>query len=326
MKKVYLIIAAAFSVPSYAQELVVKANATLMVSSGTDLYFSGLTLTPSANLVLSGQTLEKDTAVSNSFGSTYVSSTYRFSDTPVFSGNIRMQYPESTLNGLNESSLQLAVYNGTSWQAAGTSTSNTTDNYVQATGIAGIPLGELILTNGAVLPMEWGDVSALRQGAAVKVQWYTLQERNIDHFDVERSTDGLAWSMAIAAVKATNKPSRTDYEQTDMPGYYGRLYYRIRYTDRDGRFAFSKTVSVAPVNTIAPIFINPNPANSHFMLSGIAANDIRKVDMINTTGSLVRTWKGGQMSFNISGLPAGVYYLRITIRDGYTISLPLSVR
>lgn len=325
MSKIYLMLSSILlAMPCYAQEMVVGPDAELYISPKTDLYLSGLTLTPSANFSMSDRTIQRDTAVTHAFNHTYVRRTYSFSDTTLFSGTIRIDYRDGELDTLSESSLQVSFYNGSSWQAAGVSTVNAAGNYVSASGVSGLLIGELILANSTALPLEWGDISATRQDRFVVVNWYTMHEKNVTHFDLERSVDGMGWTTAIAAIPAGNNPARRDYEQKDKPGHYGRVYYRIKQTDTDGRFSFSKTVSVEMGGS--PVVLSPNPADNHFRISGVPASDIQKVELLNATGARVRSWKGNQLGFDLSGLTTGVYYLKISLTKGYIINLPLSVR
>lgn len=327
MRKIYLILSAILlTLPCHAQEMAVAPDAELYISAGTDLYLSGLTLTPSAGFTMSDRSILRDTAVTHTFGNAYVQRTYAFSDTTLFSGAIRINYLEGELDGLNESSLQVGVYNGSAWQTAGAATVSSADNYVSVSGITGLPLGELILADGIALPLTWGDISATGQGQLVVVKWYTMQERNIAHFDLQRSSDGIGWTTVIAGIPARNQATRADYEQTDKPGYYGRIYYRIKQTDADGRFSFSRAVAVVMENDGGLVVLSPNPAGTYFNISGIPAATIQQVDLLHATGRLVRSWKGNQHHFSVSGLSAGVYYLKIRTTAGGLVRLPLSVR
>ena len=326
MRKIYQIaLMATFAVPCGAQEMVVGTNGAMTIKAGTDVYFSGMILTPSSDLTISNRSLQKDTGLSHSFTGTYASRTYRFSDTVLFSGNIQVNYLAGELNGLTESTLQLGIYNGNSWQSAGSTSVDSINNYVKATGIAGVPFGELLLSSSTILPLEWGDVFASRQGALVTVRWYTLQERDVDHFELERSNDGMSWTTAIAGIAPGNKPFRTDYVQKDVPGHYGRLYYRVKQTGIDGRSSFSRIVSVAGGNDVNPVSVYPNPAKSYVTLSGVLPEDIHQVTLVNMMGALIKTWKGNQTTFAVSDLPAGVYYLKVHIVNGM-INVPFCIQ
>lgn len=327
MRKICLsILTAALAAGASAQELSVTAAGTMTVMPGAGFYFSQLELLPSTAFSLSNQSVRKDTTVTHSFSNPYANRTYPFSSPAVFSGDVMIHYNDGELNGITETSLQLGVYNGTTWQSAGTTTVNVTDDYILTSGISAQPLGELIMTNAIPLPLQWGEVSALRQGVAIRVQWSTLREQDVDHFDVERSTDALHWNKAITGIPARNSSGRSDYSQDDYPGYDGLLYYRIRRSDRNGETALSKVVTVNGNHHSTSVVLSPNPARGHFSISGLEPASIGQVDLLNAAGVPVKTWNGYQPQFALPELPAGLYFLRIRTTGGTIHSQGLSVK
>lgn len=295
-----------------AQQMTVKTG-TLTVSPNTNFYFAGLTLTPSATFTVSDNVLSKDTAVTDTFTSTYVSRTYRFSGSPVFSGTIGIKYQDGELNGLSESSLQLGGYNGSSFQAIGNTTIDSVNDYLTASGINSYPMQELIMTTGVALPLRLINVSAIRQHSTVKVRWEATQEYGVKHYDVQRSTDGIHWTTAISGLPAKNIPYRSVYEATDAPGFDGVLFYRIRQVDIDEAVFFSRIVSVAAYSTRGLVTIMPNPARDHFAVLGIEQEKVVAVDLLDASGHLVRQWKQNQASYELASLPPGIYYVRVHI-------------
>lgn len=308
-----------------AQQMVVKTG-SLVVSPNTNFYFAGLTLTPSATFTISNTTLSKDTVTSATFANTYVSRTYRFSDTPVFSGAIRINYLDTELNGLADSSLQVGSYNGSSFQALGTNTVNTVDNYVLTTGISSYPLQELILTTGVALPLRIISVSAIRQETVVAIKWETAQEYHVRHYDVQRSTDGIRWTTAISGVSAKNVPYSSIYQIIDAPAFDGQLFYRVRQVDINGAVFLSSVVSVARHNTSGHAIIMPNPAKDNFIILDVDRKNIVAVDVLNATGRLVRHWQQGQNTYDLTSLSTGLYYIQIQTINKNIIHKQIIVR
>jgi len=326
MRKIYVLwIAAILSPPVIAQELRVNAGAELTILPGTDLSINGLALSPSSRLNLADQLIQKDVVVLHPL-STYIERTHRFSSPLVFTGSIQINYLDAELNGLNESSLRLGIYNGSVWQSAGTSIAQPGSNYVFTSGLSNQSISELTLTTSVALPLQWGRLSAIRQGESVSVTWTTEQEHNVSHFDVERSFDGLNWTVAIANIPSGGRSSGFGYAQTDRPNHKGRIYYRIRQTDVDRRYTISRVVTVAAEGELPFVTIGPNPASSYFNLSGMDAAAIAKVELLNAGGLLVQTWKGNQTRFMLGKLPRGTYYLRIQMTGGEVVSKQLQVR
>lgn len=305
--------------PLMAQQIAVGSGGQVTLYTGSSLSGNGLTLTPTAPFTLTSSTLDRSSAVTHPFSNPYVTRVFTFTTTPPdFSGVITFQYDESELNGLSEAGLSILVYNGSSWQNAGLSTPDPANNTVIATGLTNLSLGELILAGSLALPLTWGAVTAQRQTTDVVVTWNTEQEQQVSHFDVERSKDGQTWTTALARIVATNQAMRHTYQQTDKPSYHGLLYYRIRQTDLDGRYTLSRIVQVAPEQTNNLIQVQPNPASSWFAIAGILPEKINTVAMYNTSGALLKTWKGPQTKYELPAVGTGSYYLRIVLTSGVT--------
>lgn len=310
-----------------AQQITVGTNGSLVLYTGSSLSGNGLILTPSSPVTLTGTTIDRNSAVTNPFGNPYVTRVYLVNPTPLlFSGDIQFAYDESELNGLTETSLQLITWNGSAWQIAGTSTDDPAANTVTATGISSLSLGELILAAGLALPLRWGAVAASRNQGSVLIRWTTEQEDQVSHFDIERSTNGSQWTVALAHIPATNQQAAHEYRQTDKPNYSGGLYYRIRQTDLDGRHSLSKVVIVGPENASGGLTVHPNPANEYFQLSGPEAAQIGQVELYNASGMLLKTWKGYQDRYTLPALTAGSYYLRLHQGNGRVENRQIIVR
>lgn len=328
MKSMYvLLLPILLSGSLWAQQVQVGSGASVLLYPGSSLSGNGLVLTPSTPTTLSGFTIDNSTTVAHPFSPAYVTRVYQFNPAgPSFSGDIRFNYTDGELNGLTESSLQLIVYNGTAWQVAGISSNEATLNYVEASGITNLLLGEVILASSLALPLRWGAVTAARQQGTVTIRWITEQEHQVSHFDVERSTDGLHWSTVIAGIAAGNQSHRREYVQTDKTVHSGALYYRIRQTDIDGRTTISKVAIVAAWRGTDQLIVQPNPATSYFSLAGIAASGIVQVGLYTSGGALIKTWKGYHQSYTLPTLVAGIYYTRIHLTNGHTVSRQLAVK
>ncbi|MDB5253000.1 MAG: C-terminal target protein [Flaviaesturariibacter sp.] len=82
----------------------------------------------------------------------------------------------------------------------------------------------------------------------VNITWETLQELTVDHFDVERSADGVTYTT-VATFQAKgdtssahwNKYSFTDRNAATVSA---RIFYRLRSLDIHGNPYYSKVVSI----------------------------------------------------------------------------------
>ncbi len=93
------------------------------------------------------------------------------------------------------------------------------------------------------LPIELLDISAKTQRDAIRVDWSTASETNNDYFTIERSFDGRDF-QAIGTVPG--KGTTTDlsvYTFLDKNPERGINYYRVKQTDFDSQYSYSRVVN-----------------------------------------------------------------------------------
>ncbi len=79
-------------------------------------------------------------------------------------------------------------------------------------------------------------------------------------------------------------------------------------------------------NTVATQWqVAPNPATTHFYLSGGDISSLRELKLLNLNGIALQVWQprefsNGRISFNSKLLASGIYYLQLTENDG-TVSV-----
>lgn len=164
------------------------------------------------------------------------------------------------------------------------------------------------------LPVEWLSFGADAGAKQVDLQWETTPEPDNAGFHVERSATGNEW-LAIGQVTARPGPNQR-YDFTDNAPLNGTSYYRLRQTDLDGRVTYS------PVETVVFygedfLEVFPNPATDEVNVRLPAGAEI--LGLLDVTGRNTRIifdGQDGQRKANVSGLPAGVYFLRVRLADG----------
>ncbi len=81
-------------------------------------------------------------------------------------------------------------------------------------------------------------------GNSIALNWSTATETNNDYFDVERSIDGITYSNLGTLNGSGNSTHVIHYEFDDTDPFAGTNYYRIKQTDFNGQFSFSKIIAV----------------------------------------------------------------------------------
>ena len=91
----------------------------------------------------------------------------------------------------------------------------------------------------------------LLSNKTVQLDWEAETDGQHDYFEMQKSADGVNFKP-IANVY--DKP----YQVIDKTPYRGNNYYRIKQYDKDGKFMYSKVITVA-YNTTSRVTIFPNP-------------------------------------------------------------------
>ena len=168
------------------------------------------------------------------------------------------------------------------------------------------------------LPVAWLDFTGRRAGSSVELAWKTASEKDNDKFTVERSADGKNFSALGTVAGNGSTELASQYTFSDKAPLSTIGVYRIKQTDLNGKFSYSKEIRVAGLDgSITGIRLYPNPAPTSatlYLENATWRNQKVKVTIINALGAVVRE---EQISFsgdsrakvNISGIQRGSYYM-----------------
>ncbi|MCC6691292.1 MAG: T9SS type A sorting domain-containing protein, partial [Bacteroidia bacterium] len=113
------------------------------------------------------------------------------------------------------------------------------------------------------LPIELLDFTAnYSSSKSVKLDWITATETNNDFFTVERSADALNFEPIATVKGAGNSSLQLSYSIVDEKPLSGISYYRLKQTDFDGKYSYSKIVSVSANPSELSFVVFPNPVPS----------------------------------------------------------------
>jgi hypothetical protein len=148
--------------------------------------------------------------------------------------------------------------------------------------------------SGGPLPIILSKFGAEIINEKVYITWSTLSENNNDYFTIERSVDGINFSVLEIIPGAGKSSAILNYEVIDTHPYEGTSYYRLKQTDYDGGFKYSKLVAVNNVITFTSINfelgkITPNPVNNNEFSINIlhASRSSLLVNIFSLNGELV---------------------------------------
>lgn len=175
-----------------------------------------------------------------------------------------------------------------------------------------------VVTVGA-LPVTLVSFGAeLLEQNQVMLSWTTSFETMHDHFDVESAPDAKTFRTAGQVWEPFRLAAGlSEYQFKHLPDLPTNLiYYRLKQIDTDGSYAYSKTVSVR-LPEIRNITISPNPAENNITVSGVSKN--WNIEVINAIGVVMQQTRN-QHHIDSKRLPAGLYVVRVTTQNGYTVS------
>jgi hypothetical protein len=125
-----------------------------------------------------------------------------------------------------------------------------------------------------ILPVLWKNFSTILnfESKSIELNWSTLKEWESSHFEIERSTNGIASYEKIGEEKSVGwSDTEVNYSFLDrnLPPDGSRLYYRIKQVDFDGTTDYSPTQMVElPKSTVQigwQAYPNPTKDQSLFL-------------------------------------------------------------
>lgn len=226
----------------------------------------------------------------------------------------RVNFPEYVL-----SAIRVAYYTGGLWTDVGGSatgdvysTGDITSNSVSAFG------NFTFASTDFLLPLRFVSLSAQRKANYNLVEWKAASATNTDHFEIERSEDGLHF-RSIGTAISHNSISEVAYSFRDLNLPTGTSWYRIRCIDKDGKFTLSQVVSVTDQQyQPQSMYILNNPARGsiHIYAPGSFKGKCEYY-LSGTSGQLIQTGtfavsNAGNIFIRLhDGITPGVYILNI---------------
>jgi hypothetical protein len=176
-------------------------------------------------------------------------------------------------------------------------------------GIA--PLG---FSPSASLPVTFSGFYVTKTSNGVALNWSTAQEFNNSNFDIQRSADGVNWTLIATVKGAGNSNTEKQYSYTDKMSIGAVAYYRIRQVDIDGQYTYStvKTIRSNEAAPVAKVYATGKNVNVEF---NTAVKNNITVRLLNTNGQVVMQQNYQQSAYKITlntNANTGLYIVQVT--------------
>ncbi len=183
-----------------------------------------------------------------------------------------------------------------------------------------------------VLPVTLTKFQGYNRSNGNVLDWQTSTEQNTKKFSIEKSSDGVNFTVIGEIVAAGNSNTVQNYSFTDANIRSGISYYRLRITDRDGSFSYSASVMIKKDAEAGQVSLFPSPATDFTIVSITAAEQQNiALRMLDKDGKLVYTRSEninkGVTNIRLGQLdkyPSGTYYLQV-VQPGKTVTKPFVI-
>lgn len=221
---------------------------------------------------------------------------------------------EDELTGFSRSAAHLAHYTSGNWDKGTAMTAEGNNPYSLArTAITSFsPFA--VLGTSPTLPLTLVDFNAHYKEEAVALSWITENAINVKSFTLEKSGDRVQFTAIATLPVVTNSQEKTDYHFSDNGVLQNVNYYRLKITDHDGTFTYSKTIAVTvPAARSALAF--PNPVKDQLFIQVPDNVSGATIQLFDTKGTLVKSMKVNNrlpgVSISTGDFAAGVYMVVI---------------
>jgi hypothetical protein len=216
-------------------------------------------------------------------------------------------YYAGTTTG-TKTSLLAAISNPANWVGSDA----TTYNFTSGSG--------LFPATFTVLPVTLLYFKATEASAGtVQLTWSTAMESNNDHFTIERSADGIHYTVIATLPGRGDHNGPVDYSFIDHQPLPGQNFYRLIQTDRDGREKMLgvKTVMIQQIALRA----GPNPAINAIEAS-FNSGAWHEIKVYNSADQLLQSVSlratDSQVKIGLQNYRPGMYYLAFVGANGRT--------
>lgn len=252
-------------------------------------------------------------------GTQFVAKEWDISRTPsnTIAATVKMEWNSGEEGvGFSCATAQMLHHNGTFWEAlplSGTTVScGTSPRSITKTGVTAFSPFAVGLP-AFVLSAELMGFKAITHKSTIDLLWQTASEKDMSYFDIEQSTDGLNFSK-ISETKAAGKAN--NYEFLNYSPLSITTYFRLKIVRSDGRFTYSKVISVAFGKELT-VKSFPNPIENELNIETISDAKNVEIDVVDLLGRRVfyqNTEGSNSLKINTLNWQSGIYIL--TIKDG----------
>lgn len=135
------------------------------------------------------------------------------------------------------------------------------------------------------LPINFLNVRSFQIGQDIKIFWTAASEKDMQEYQVERSSDAMQYNLIGTVAAQGNSASQISYFFSDTRPLLGKSFYRVRAVDRNGRSTYSQVMKMQYGRIDNLLTIYPNPVKDQINLQMIGLKpDTYRLEVFNDLG------------------------------------------
>ncbi len=178
---------------------------------------------------------------------------------------------------------------------------------------------------GFILPVKFLQLTGVLQTNKVLLKWSVIADKELDHFEVERSIDNITFIKTGIVNKAIRLNTIEDLAFTDDIANVNSeiIYYRIKVISKTGEVQYSNILVIRKQLNKSALTIVPNPATDNVSIAFFTVKEsVVKIRLIDENGKLVlvknqKVAKGNNI-IQLTGLDkysSGIYIIQVYVNN-----------
>jgi hypothetical protein len=168
------------------------------------------------------------------------------------------------------------------------------------------------------LAVSYINVKAQLNNSIGDVYWKVDGQLNVDHYELEKSTDQLSYSL-VSTVTATSGSGLLSYASEDNNLASGINYYRVKVVNADGTYSYSNIAPLTYLGSGEPITVFPTTASTTLTVLTSADTKLKNAVIYDAIGRKVLeqdNFNNSDPTIAVGGLNPGFYNIKIYTTSG----------
>jgi hypothetical protein len=188
-----------------------------------------------------------------------------------------------------------------------------------------------VTVNNVALPIAWGSIKGWyhKEEGVVHLTWKLIDERDVNHFIIERSANGIQFMPVGTIASSGNPPSPVSYlfKDAGIDKINKSHHYRIRQVNNSGSIKYSPAiiVNLSAINSDFDVQLIPNPAHSINVKIRIVNSNMNTPASVSIADALGKTIATKQIILTSSPqsfmplVQPGIYFVSIRAENYATV-------